>query len=109
VINLVIMAAVASAATAPLPAPIVSPEEVVVIGKKLAKMKGFISTNVLTRKSRCTVEQSSGDPRIDKATCDIAIACLRQKKEGQAYRSCVEEGRRHFLAQLSGPFQQGKQ
>ena len=76
-------------------------DEVVVMGKKLELTQGVIKTNVVTGKSRCTVEKSSGDARVDKAVCDIAIACLQARKDGPAFRPCVLDGRRRFLAELT--------
>jgi hypothetical protein len=92
--------ALASPQVAPPAAPAVS-DEVLVVGRKLQNTQGMIVTNVLTGNSKCKVDKSSGDPRVDKAVCDIAIACIRQKKEGEAFKGCVRDGRQRFLADLS--------
>jgi hypothetical protein len=80
-------------------------DEIVVLGRKLASTEGEITTNVITGKHRCTVEKTSGDVRVDKAVCDIAIACLKARKGGPAFKPCVLEGRERFLAQLSKSYE----
>ena len=85
----------------PPPQPYAAEDEIVVIGKKLALTQGEIKTNVLTGKAKCTVSKTSGDPRVDKAVCDIATACLRARKDGPAFKPCVQEGRLRFLEGLA--------
>jgi hypothetical protein len=76
-------------------------EDVVIIGRRLAATQGLITTNVLTGKSRCTVSKTSGDARIDKAVCDIAIACLKARQDGPAFKPCVADGRKRFIESLT--------
>ena len=75
--------------------------DITVIGRKLAQTEGVIRTNVLTRNMSCEVDKSSGDLRIDDAVCKIAVSCLRQRFEGDAFRNCVLAGRKRFLNELT--------
>ena len=84
-------------------------EEIVVIGKKLARTEGEIRTNVLTGRSKCIVRKTSGDARVDTAVCDIAIGCLRARQDGPKFRPCVTEGRQRFLAGLASAAQAGSE
>ena len=72
--------------------------EIVVIGRRFDQTHGTLSYSVLTGKTRCTVTQTSGDALIDRGVCDVAIACSRTRKRGEAFLVCVAEGRRRFLS-----------
>jgi hypothetical protein len=98
-IGLMLSASVVSLEAVPARAPAES--EIVVIGRKLQLTKGLITTNVLTGRSACKVEKSSGDLRVDNAVCEIAITCLRQGRDGKAFAPCVKDGRQRFLAKLN--------
>ncbi len=99
--SLLLLAAMLTPAAVVSPQPQLAEPEIVVIGRKLRLTEGVITTNVITRQSKCKVEKSSGDVRIDNAVCDIAMTCLRRPMKDEAFRNCVKEGRQRFLAQLS--------
>lgn len=82
---------------APLQEP--TPEEVVVTGSRLRRAQYGMSVNRITGAIRCRISQSSGDPAIDRAVCDIGRHCARTaRRTREAIEACVEERRRAFIA-----------
>ena len=70
--------------------------DLVVVGKRFDATRGTVGRNLLTGKRHCRVTQTSGEAAIDRGVCDVAMRCL-DKGRGEAFRTCVRDGRARFL------------
>ena len=82
----------------------VSAEAITVTARRFEQTRGILSKNVLTGRMRCRVTQTSGIAVLDKAVCDIAMACWQRKLASPEFSACVRDGRRQSLeAYLNRP------
>ncbi|MBB5699655.1 hypothetical protein [Sphingomonas yantingensis] len=75
---------------------LVQDADLVVVGKRFDATRGTVGRNLVTGKRRCRVTRTSGDAAIDNGVCEVAMHCL-DKGRGEAFRTCVRDGRARFL------------
>lgn len=86
---MILAAALLAAQTAPPPA---TPDDIVVTGRRLERLKRLRMTTKLDRKAgvtRCIFKRPSGDPALDAAVCDAVLVCVPKVKTVEQMRACI--------------------
>ena len=97
-LGMLLMGAVPAALPTAAPATAEQAEEIVVIAQRLERTKGQLKRRGSSGPVTCRVTATSGNPRIDGAVCEIAIACAQGSwSDAPKFRECVKAGRESFL------------
>lgn len=72
--------------TAPIPP---SPEEIVVVGERMRRLKLETRTDRKTGLIRCVFKRRSGDPAFDTLMCDAVLTCARTVTTRSQMESCI--------------------
>lgn len=86
---MILLAALLAAQAVPTPS---APDDVVVIGQRLERIRRLRMTTKLDRKTgvtRCIFKRRSGDPALDTAMCDAVLACVPKVKAMDEMRGCL--------------------
>lgn len=65
------------------------PEEVVVNGVRVRRLKMSVKTDRKTGVAKCTLKRASGDPRLDAMVCAEAIACNVPPIRSKTLEACM--------------------
>jgi hypothetical protein len=66
-----------------------SPEEIVVVGERLRRLKLETRTDRKTGLTRCVFKRRSGDPAFDALMCDAVLGCARTVTTRSQMESCI--------------------
>lgn len=97
--SLILFAAFAAFQTAPLVEAV--PEEIVVIGHRIHKIRAFTRTNRKTGEKTCRIRKSSGDKAFDRIFCDIMLDCAKTATIIEEMTTCVRAGQPIMARQMA--------
>jgi hypothetical protein len=86
---MILLTVLLAAQAAPPPA---GPDDIVVTGRRMERLKRLRLTTKLDRATgvtRCIFKRRSGDPALDAAVCDAVLACVPKVKAVAEMRSCI--------------------
>lgn len=66
-----------------------SPEEIVVVGERLRRLKLETRTDRKTDLTKCVFQRRSGDPAFDALMCDAVLSCARTVTTRSQMESCI--------------------
>ena len=72
--------------TAPIPP---SPEEIVVVGERMRRLKLETRTDRKTGLTKCVFKRRSGDAAFDTLMCDAVLSCARTVTTRSQMESCI--------------------
>lgn len=88
--TIAILLATALLAPQPVAAAHAPPDDVVVIGERIRRLKLTTKTDRKTGTTRCIVKRGSGDPSLDATMCDAVRSCAATARTSQAMEACVK-------------------
>ena len=72
--------------------PIAAPDDIVVTGRRMERLKRLRMTTKLDRDThvtRCVFKRRSGDPALDEAVCNAVLACVPKVTTVVEMRGCI--------------------
>ncbi|WP_162875602.1 hypothetical protein [Sphingomonas crusticola] len=83
---LILVAVLAAPAPAPVTAP---PDEVVVVGERMKRVRVVTRRDRKTGGTRCLVRRTSGDDGLDQAICEATLACAQTETKIEGMIACL--------------------
>lgn len=86
---MILLAVLLAAQTAPLP---IAPDDIVVTARRRERLRRLsitVKRDRATGSVRCFFKRRSGQPALDAAVCNAALACAQTAKVMEELRACI--------------------